>query len=51
MLFRYLIYIIITDLLQGAQASQLEKQIGSENFPQNEHYFGLVNVCTMLKYN
>ena len=27
----------------GANASQLEKDIGSELFPQNEHYFGLVN--------
>ena len=30
---------------QGANASQLEKEIGSEQFPTNEHYFGLVNVC------
>ena len=29
---------------QGANASQLEKEIGSEQFPANEHYFGLVNV-------
>nr|CAG4646268.1 EOG090X06IH [Macrothrix elegans] len=27
----------------GANASQLEKEIGSEQFPSNEHYFGLVN--------
>nr|CAG4642519.1 EOG090X06IH [Evadne anonyx] len=27
----------------GANASQLEKEIGSEQFPPNEHYFGLVN--------
>ncbi|CAF4853762.1 ubiquitin carboxyl-terminal hydrolase 46 [Pieris napi] len=27
----------------GATASQLEKDIGSEQFPPNEHYFGLVN--------
>lgn len=27
----------------GANASQLEKEIGSHEFPQNEHYFGLVN--------
>lgn len=27
----------------GANASQLEKEIGSEQFPVNEHYFGLVN--------
>lgn len=30
--------------LQGANASALEKEIGSEQFPVNEHYFGLVNV-------
>ncbi|XP_066287445.1 ubiquitin carboxyl-terminal hydrolase 46 isoform X1 [Branchiostoma lanceolatum] len=27
----------------GANASQLEKEIGSDQFPVNEHYFGLVN--------
>ena len=27
----------------GANASQLEKEIGSDHFPVNEHYFGLVN--------
>lgn len=27
----------------GANASQLEKEIGSDLFPANEHYFGLVN--------
>ncbi|XP_015777462.1 PREDICTED: ubiquitin carboxyl-terminal hydrolase 46-like [Acropora digitifera] len=27
----------------GANASQLEKEIGPHEFPQNEHYFGLVN--------
>lgn len=27
----------------GANASQLEKDIGSDLFPQNEHFFGLVN--------
>jgi len=27
----------------GANASQLEKEIGSDQFPTNEHYFGLVN--------
>ena len=26
----------------GANASQLEKDIGSDLFPANEHYFGLV---------
>uniref|UniRef100_A0A8D3EBR7 Ubiquitin specific peptidase 12b n=1 Tax=Scophthalmus maximus TaxID=52904 RepID=A0A8D3EBR7_SCOMX len=30
-------------LLQGANASALEKEIGPEQFPVNEHYFGLVN--------
>lgn len=37
--------------LQGANASALEKEIGSEQFPVNEHYFGLVNVsilCSVL---
>lgn len=33
-------------LFQGANASALEKEIGSEQFPVNEHYFGLVNVRT-----
>ena len=28
----------------GSNASQLEKDIGSELFP-NEHYFGLVSEC------
>ena len=31
-------------VLKGATASQLEKDIGSDLFPANEHYFGLVNV-------
>ncbi|CAB4064853.1 USP12_46 [Lepeophtheirus salmonis] len=30
-------------VLKGASASQLEKDIGSDLFPANEHYFGLVN--------
>uniref|UniRef100_A0A8D2ZKD5 Ubiquitin specific peptidase 12b n=1 Tax=Scophthalmus maximus TaxID=52904 RepID=A0A8D2ZKD5_SCOMX len=29
--------------LTGANASALEKEIGPEQFPVNEHYFGLVN--------
>lgn len=29
---------------QGANASQLEKEIGADQFPPNEHYIGLVNV-------
>ncbi|XP_046486476.1 ubiquitin carboxyl-terminal hydrolase 46 isoform X1 [Neodiprion pinetum] len=28
---------------QGANISQLERDIGSDQFPPNEHYFGLVN--------
>lgn len=35
---------------QGANISQLERDIGSEQFPANEHYFGLVNVSTKLLY-
>lgn len=39
-------------LFQGTNASALEKDIGPEQFPINEHYFGLVNVsilkCTVL---
>lgn len=35
---------IVSLLLQGANASALEKEIGPEQFPVNEHYFGLVNV-------
>ena len=31
-------------VLKGANASQLEKDIGSDLFPANEHFFGLVNV-------
>ncbi|XP_028172741.1 ubiquitin carboxyl-terminal hydrolase 46 isoform X3 [Ostrinia nubilalis] len=29
--------------MMGANISQLERDIGSEQFPPNEHYFGLVN--------
>ena len=35
---------IMTLSLQGANASALEKEIGADQFPPNEHYFGLVNV-------
>ena len=35
-------------VLKGANASQLEKDIGSDMFPANEHYFGLVNVSRFL---
>lgn len=31
------------NLTMGANISQLEREIGSEQFPPNEHYFGLVN--------
>ena len=38
----------------GANASQLEKDIGSDLFPPNEHYFGLVSliptICYYLNY-
>uniref|UniRef100_A0ACB8FHV9 Ubiquitin carboxyl-terminal hydrolase 12-A n=1 Tax=Sphaerodactylus townsendi TaxID=933632 RepID=A0ACB8FHV9_9SAUR len=30
-------------VMMGANASALEKEIGPEQFPVNEHYFGLVN--------
>ena len=35
---------VLIFILQGANASALEKEIGPEQFPVNEHYFGLVNV-------
>ena len=35
-------------VLKGANASQLEKDIGSDMFPANEHYFGLVNVSKYI---
>jgi hypothetical protein len=38
-------------ILQGANASQLEKEIGSEQFPANEHYFGLVNVSKTIQFD
>lgn len=34
----------VLSLFQGTNASALEKDIGPEQFPINEHYFGLVNV-------
>ena len=37
-------------VLKGGNASQLEKDIGSDMFPANEHFFGLVNVSTRLLY-
>ena len=33
-------------VLKGGNASQLEKDIGSDMFPANEHFFGLVNVSS-----
>ncbi|KAL8181192.1 UNVERIFIED_CONTAM: hypothetical protein K2H54_049336 [Gekko kuhli] len=32
---------------RGANASALEKEIGPEQFPVNEHYFGLVNAMCL----
>ncbi|KAF4790459.1 Ubiquitin carboxyl-terminal hydrolase 46 [Turdus rufiventris] len=34
---------LILESLKGTNASALEKDIGPEQFPINEHYFGLVN--------
>lgn len=36
-------------VIQGANISQLERDIGSDQFPPNEHYFGLVNVSMTVK--
>lgn len=33
---------------QGTTISQLERDIGSDQFPPNEHYFGLVNVSVIM---
>lgn len=38
-------------VLKGGNASQLEKDIGSDLFPANEHYFGLVNVSLQCRIN
>ena len=38
-------------MLQGGNTSQLEKDIGAEMFPHNEHFFGLVNVSRKSYYN
>ena len=35
----------------GANASQLEKDIGSDLFPSNEHYFGLVSSLVAVALN
>lgn len=35
----------------GANVSQLERDIGSDKFPANEHYFGLVNVSRNFVFN
>ena len=34
-------------IFQGANISQLERDIGADQFPPNEHYFGLVNVSSL----
>ena len=41
--------VVITILFgsQGANISQLERDIGADQFPPNEHYFGLVNVSLL----
>jgi len=36
------------NLLQGTNASQLEKELAADSFPLNEHYVGLVNVRNEL---
>lgn len=36
-------------IFQGGNVSQLERDIGSDQFPPNEHYFGLVNVSLFLR--
>ena len=41
---------ISRSLTQGANASQLEKDIGSDRFPPNEHYFGLANVRQIFHF-
>lgn len=46
----YFQYLQLYIRLQGANASALEKEIGSEQFPVNEHYFGLVNVSISILF-
>ena len=44
--------IVLTRLIpctMGANASQLEKDIGSDLFPANEHYFGLVSIFRVFR--
>ena len=44
--------IVLTRLIpctMGANASQLEKDIGSDLFPANEHYFGLVCIFRVFR--
>lgn len=43
-----IVYNACVCVFQGANASALEKEIGPEQFPVNEHYFGLVNVSDLL---
>lgn len=40
--------IVFYCIFQGANISQLERDIGSDQFPPNERYFGLVNVSITL---
>ena len=47
-LVQYILHKCLKSSFQGANASQLEKEIGSDQFPANEHYFGLVNVSNFL---
>ena len=47
-----MIVIMLTRLIpctMGANASQLEKDIGSDLFPANEHYFGLVCIFRVFR--
>lgn len=37
-------------VFQGANASQLEKEIGADHLLSNEHFYGLVNVIIALYY-
>lgn len=42
----YTIFNFSLKFLQGANVSQLERDIGADQFPPNEHFFGLVNVSS-----
>ena len=41
---RYFFLFRLIPCTMGSNASQLEKDIGAELFPSNEHYFGLVSI-------